>query len=146
MSNEKSGKRTPKNTKTPRKRVKRQVSKGLGDDIEKITKATGIKTVVDKVSEALGVDCGCESRKQWLNERFRYKNVQCMTDEQAAKVNTQWFSGSKLGASQQTAIAELHAEVFNHKYYKPCTCSPSEWMRWINEIQDLYESYKADNQ
>ncbi len=34
-------------------------SKGLGDDIAKITKATGIKAVVDKVSEITGVPCGC---------------------------------------------------------------------------------------
>ena len=34
-------------------------SKGLGDSIEKFTKATGIKTVVDKVSEGLNIPCGC---------------------------------------------------------------------------------------
>jgi hypothetical protein len=39
----------------------------LGDTIEKITSATGIKTVVDNVSEALNLDCGCENRKSILN-------------------------------------------------------------------------------
>ncbi len=48
-------------------------SKGLGDTIEKITKATGIKAVVDKVSEITGVDCGCSARKDTLNEIFPYK-------------------------------------------------------------------------
>lgn len=42
-------------------------SKGLGDTIEKITTATGIKKVVDKISEATGKDCGCEERKARLN-------------------------------------------------------------------------------
>lgn len=42
-------------------------SKGLGDTIEKITAATGIKKVVDKISEATGKDCGCEERKAKLN-------------------------------------------------------------------------------
>jgi hypothetical protein len=42
-------------------------SKGLGDTIEKITTATGIKKVVDKISEATGKDCGCEGRKERLN-------------------------------------------------------------------------------
>ena len=38
-----------------------QPSRGLGDSVEKFTKATGIKTAVKKVSEALGVeDCGCD--------------------------------------------------------------------------------------
>jgi hypothetical protein len=47
-------------------------SKGLGDTIEKITKATGIKKVVDTVAKATGKDCGCNKRKQNLNERFPY--------------------------------------------------------------------------
>ena len=42
-------------------------SKGLGDTIEKITTATGIKKVVEAVSDATGKDCGCEERKQRLN-------------------------------------------------------------------------------
>ena len=33
-------------------------SKGLGDTIAKITKATGIKKVVDTVAKAAGKDCG----------------------------------------------------------------------------------------
>ena len=47
-------------------------SKGLGDTIEKITKATGIKKVVDTVNKVTGKDCGCNKRKQNLNERFPY--------------------------------------------------------------------------
>ena len=42
-------------------------SKGLGDTIEKITTATGIKKVVDTVSKATGKPCGCAERKQALN-------------------------------------------------------------------------------
>lgn len=49
-------------------------SRGLGDTIEKITKATGIKAVVDKISEVTGEDCGCQARKDKLNELFPYKN------------------------------------------------------------------------
>ena len=49
-------------------------SKGLGDSIEKITKATGIKKIVDKVNEATGKDCGCNKRKETLNRFFPYKH------------------------------------------------------------------------
>ena len=49
-------------------------SKGLGDSIEKITKATGIKTVVEAVSKAVKKDCGCASRKDTLNRLFPYNN------------------------------------------------------------------------
>ena len=47
-------------------------SKGLGDSIEKITKATGIKKVVDTVSEVVKKDCGCGKRKDTLNRLFPY--------------------------------------------------------------------------
>tara|TARA_R100001591_G_scaffold118463_1_gene141464 strand:+ start:3512 stop:3697 length:186 start_codon:yes stop_codon:yes gene_type:complete len=42
-------------------------SRGLGDSIEKFTKATGIKKVVDTVSKATGKDCGCGKRRDFLN-------------------------------------------------------------------------------
>jgi len=54
-------------------------SKGLGDSIEKFTKATGIKSLteiaMDSANKAFGTkkDCGCKKRKQWLNHRFPYK-------------------------------------------------------------------------
>jgi hypothetical protein len=48
-------------------------SKGLGDSVEKFTKATGIKKVVDKVAKATGRDCGCKKRKEALNKAFPYK-------------------------------------------------------------------------
>ena len=44
-------------------------SKGLGDTIEKITTATGIKTIVNKVTNGT---CGCEKRKLELNKPFPY--------------------------------------------------------------------------
>jgi hypothetical protein len=47
-------------------------SKGLGDSIEKFTKATGIKKIVDKVTGEK--DCGCAKRKEALNKAFPYKN------------------------------------------------------------------------
>jgi hypothetical protein len=42
-------------------------SKGLGDTIEKFTTATGVKKVVDTISEITGKDCGCSERKKSLN-------------------------------------------------------------------------------
>jgi|TARA_R110000822_G_scaffold28198_7_gene83940 hypothetical protein len=44
-------------------------SKGLGDSIAKFTKATGIKTVVDKVTNG---GCGCNKRQDSLNRMFPY--------------------------------------------------------------------------
>lgn len=46
-------------------------SKGLGDTVEKITKATGIKKLVEKYGPS---DCGCAKRRDKLNQMFPYKN------------------------------------------------------------------------
>ena len=43
--------------------------RGLGDTIERITTATGIKKVVESISK----DCGCDKRKELLNTKFPYK-------------------------------------------------------------------------
>ena len=48
-------------------------SRGLGDTIEKFTKATGIKKVVDTVAKATGKDCGCGQRRDTLNRVFPYQ-------------------------------------------------------------------------
>ena len=45
-------------------------SRGLGDSIEKFTKATVIKKLADSIPGG----CGCNSRQAKLNEYFRYKN------------------------------------------------------------------------
>lgn len=48
-------------------------SEGLGDFIAKLTHDLGIMKVADKVAESLGIeDCGCERRKDALNELFPF--------------------------------------------------------------------------
>jgi len=44
--------------------------RGLGDSIDKITTATGIKAAVKKATKG---GCGCERRRKKLNELFPYK-------------------------------------------------------------------------
>lgn len=49
-------------------------SKGLGDTIAKITHLVKLDVVAEKVANALGQeDCGCNRRREKLNEMFPYK-------------------------------------------------------------------------
>ncbi len=48
--------------------------KGLGDSIANFTKKTGIKHVVDIVSDGLNIPCGCNNRQEWFNKKFPYRN------------------------------------------------------------------------
>jgi len=52
--------------------MKKEKSKGLGDTIEKITKVTGIKKVVETIAKVVDKDCGCGKRKETLNRLFPY--------------------------------------------------------------------------
>lgn len=46
-----------------------QSARGLGDTIHILAHATGIDRVVKAVA---GNGCGCEKRRQWLNDVFPY--------------------------------------------------------------------------
>jgi len=51
-------------------------SKGLGDTIHKVTSATGIKKIADKIAQSKKgtAECTpCEKRRQALNKAFPYK-------------------------------------------------------------------------
>jgi len=51
-------------------------SRGLGDDLEKVFKATGISSLVEKTTEVLGIkDCGCSRRRDWMNELIPYGTI-----------------------------------------------------------------------
>lgn len=48
-------------------------SKGLGDDIQKVTTALKIDSVAKKIANLMGKeDCGCNQRKEKLNQLFPY--------------------------------------------------------------------------
>jgi ribosome maturation protein Sdo1 len=50
------------------------MSKGLGDTLENVFKQFKIDQIAKKVAKITTgkEDCGCEKRKQMLNERFPY--------------------------------------------------------------------------
>ena len=143
MSEQKSKKTTRKRTKrTANPKVKK--SKGLGDDIEKITEATGIKKAVEWFSEATGIDCGCDARKEKLNRIFPKKsNVHCLEqgEYETLKQFFSNFDGRAIEGQYQEPLARIHARVFQHKFAVPCTCSPKEWKYLIADLKGIYKSY-----
>ena len=94
-------------------------SKGLGDSVEKVLKATGIDKVAKKV---LGDDCGCEERKQKLNKMFPYARP--FTEDELSiyeSVLPRLKSGTITG-SDQAILVKLYNKVFNANK-KPSGCS-----------------------
>ena len=46
-------------------------SKGLGDDIKRITSATRLDDLAKQIAKLLDEDCGCDDRQEWLNEKTK---------------------------------------------------------------------------
>lgn len=46
-------------------------SRGLGDDIKKITSATKLDQLTEKIFELLNMDCNCDNRQEWLNDKTK---------------------------------------------------------------------------
>jgi len=140
-----SERKSKKSTKPSTKRTKK-ASKGLGDDIEKITEATGIKKAVEWFSEATGIDCGCDARKEKLNKLFpRKTTMQCLDagEYETLKQFFGQFDGRKIDEKYAEPLARIHARVFTHKYALPCTCSPKEWKRFVEDLKSVYDTYEG---
>ena len=112
--------------------------KGLGDTIEQITTATGIKAVVDKISEVTGIDCGCEERKELLNKIWTYRKPNCLSNE-----SVEWLSTflpnkpNQLTIKQQEKLKLIYKETFNIDFQS--TSCGSCWRDMIREIERVYE-------
>jgi len=141
-----SEKKSKKTTKTTRTKTTTK-SKGLGDDIEKITKATGIKKLVDTFAEVTGIDCGCDARKEKLNKLFpRRTQPLCLErgEYETLKQFFTQFNGREIKEEWQEPLSRVHARVFQHKYYIPCSCNPREWSTHIADLKKIYGEYEGD--
>jgi hypothetical protein len=97
------------------------MDKGLGDSIEKVLKATGIDKVAKKV---LGDDCGCEERKNKLNQMFPYNKVRQFTEDELKiyKEVLPRLKGGTITGQDQAVLVRLYNKVFNANK-KPSSCS-----------------------
>jgi hypothetical protein len=114
--------------------------KGLGDSIEKITKATGIADVVKFVA---GEDCGCDERKEKLNELFPYKTPQCLKENEYNWLSSLYESESGvLSASNQKRLYKIYNRVFGtNKQGSGCT---SCVIKVYNEMKDYFFKYNEE--
>jgi hypothetical protein len=115
-------------------------SRGLGDTVEKIIKATGLDVFVE------GKDCGCDARKEKLNKLFPYRTKQrCFTEEEY----NAWgeFTKNKkitITSDQVKYVCELYASVFFRPVWYPCSgCSPKPLINMIDKLDVLYNSYET---
>lgn len=129
-----------KRTKAYKECVKNQESKGLGDTIEKVTKATGIKQAVDFVFDKLGKDCGCDKRKEKLNRLFPYKTTECLTEEEYNFLDGFFKSKTPTVNTQtQKELLAIYNRVFHDKK-KVSSCAPCV-KSIVGQLETLYKEY-----
>lgn len=114
-------------------------SKGLGDDILKVTKATGIKTAVDFLAEKLGFDCGCEERRKKLNKLFPYKKVECLEEDEYNYLTEFNWNVNQLTPDAQKRLLAIYNRIFNEKR-QPTSCGAC-WQGILGELHKVYNEY-----
>jgi len=124
-------------------RGRKAKAEGLGDTVETILETTGVKKLVQIFVD--GKDCGCEERKQKLNELFPYRfKARCLTEEEYNK----WKSFKEvrtllMSKEDVDYVCELYASVFNRQIWYPCAgCSPKPLINMISKLDKVFDSYE----
>ena len=121
-----------------KKSVEKQ-SKGLGDTIAKITKATGIDKVVKFIA---GEDCGCDERQERFNKEYKYKNVRCLKeDDYKYLTNFLAKKGTTISYDDKFRVIGIYNYVFSTNEKRTTSCSSC-----ISKIVKNLERYMKNYQ
>ena len=117
---------------------------GLGDTIEQITEATGIKAAVELFSKVTGIDCGCDERKIFLNNLWPYRrNVNCLKEEEYLFLKILYDTKvNELTPKHQSTIKKIYFNVFNEKL-DDSNCA-SCWRQILDDLRKVYDTYEVN--
>jgi len=114
-------------------------STGLGDAIEKITTATGIKAAVKFLA---GEDCGCSERKTTLNKVFPYKKIECLAEEEYNYLVDHMSKPTNVvSQTVQLKMLKIYNRVFNENK-QPTSCG-SCFRSTYNALKQLIDEYNS---
>ena len=111
---------------------------GAGDKIEAITTKTGIKKAVEFIA---GKDCGCDKRKEKLNNiRLRFPVVRCFTEKQYndwTEFRNREDKTKITHEEQVNLLIPIYAQLFARQL-KPMTCCVSPYIKSIDKVYEEY--------
>lgn len=114
-------------------------AQGLGDTIEQITEATGIKKLVKFIA---GDDCGCDARKEKLNALFPYHKPECLTEDEYNYLDeSKVLDKNTIKPSEQDAILKIYNRVF-HVSGEPTSCA-SCLRDIVIKMQKVFAEYQT---
>jgi hypothetical protein len=124
-----------------KKRGRKPKAKGLGDTVEQVLEATGVAKIAKWV---LGEDCGCDKRKEKLNQMFPYRKINCLTEDEYVILDT-FFSKNtiEINPSDQHALLKVYNRVLNVKQ-EPTSCG-SCWRDIVMQLRKIYNEYNDAN-
>ncbi len=110
--------------------------KGLGDVVEAVTEATGIKKLVKWVA---GDDCGCDERKFRLNKMFPKKPL-CLNQYEYSDLDT-FFNNAKgkVNIVEQRKLLKIHNRVFQRNAKESSCASCVRGM--VSDLRRIYNEY-----
>ena len=114
---------------------------GLGDLVEKVTEATGIKKVVKAV---FGDDCGCDERREKLNKLLSFKTAECLTEDEY-KVLDKFYAKNpnEIRPSEWRTIVPIGRRIFNQRINDDMGCGGCV-REVISKLKKVYETYEQD--
>jgi hypothetical protein len=106
-------------------RGRKTKAEGLGDTVETILETTGVKKLVQIFVD--GKDCGCEERKQKLNELFPYRfKARCLTEEEYNKMYS-------LRDSLQKLSGAIHLDIKCNSTQSRLQCSFNRFQQFVEK-------------
>ena len=119
-------------------------AQGLGDTIEAITTVTGIKAGVEMLSKALDWDCGCDERKEKLNQLWSYRKPQCLNQEDYEYLKDFFAKPqSSISPKIQWDLTDIYFRIFNIRL-EQSSCA-SCWRDYISQIRQVYNVFEDEN-
>lgn len=114
--------------------------KGLGDKVEDVLKATGIKAFVEFLNG--GEPCsGCEKRKAKLNNFSQSRKAKTLTIEDIEFI-IEIKDKNTLKASEIIRLYQTHARIYSYPYTTPGNCASCIVQR-RDDLVTLYEAYNG---
>ena len=126
--------------------IKQKLQIPLGDKVEAITKATGIKKVVDKVANLLNKDCGCKKRKESMNSinvpMLRLKVVREPSEADIDEIYSLLGDGVVMDRPTRERIERMRSKIFNVRYsVLSCSSCGHIMKKRLLELKRVFDAY-----
>ena len=86
-----------------------------------------------------GEDCGCDERKEKLNQIWRYRNTKCLTEDEYQWLKEFFEQQGTVRPSGKRRIIEIYNRVFSAR--QGDTNCKSCIRDIVNKVRKVYETY-----